>query len=111
MKKQITIHTEPCDLHTPVIVRRDNYLRSCQYGEFQDGPYFLESELVDALNSFVPYTDTSRIDILESLKFEIQRVAHGWYVINDVGEEVFTETVFTTWREAADAVIDQYNNQ
>ena len=112
MKKQITVHTEPCDPHTAVIVRNKYGIQFCQYGEVGEGAYFLEHELADVLKSYIPYTDTDRIDLLEKLKFEINRLREGrYYVMNYEDEDVFPDVFFDTWREAADAVIDQYNNQ
>ena len=109
MKKQITVHTEPCDPHTPVIVRNKYGLQFCKYGEVGEGAYFLEHELVDVLKSYIPYTDTDRINLLEKLKFEINRVPSGYYVMDDDNEDVFPDVFFDTWREAMDAVIDQHN--
>jgi hypothetical protein len=112
MKQQITVHTEPCDPHTPVIVRNKYGIQFCKYGEVGEGAYFLEWELADVLKSYIPYTDTDRIDLLEKLKFEINRVPSGYYVMDDDNEDVFPgDLFFDTWREAMDAVIDQYNNQ
>jgi hypothetical protein len=122
MKKQITVHTEPCDPHTAVIVRNKYGIQFCQYGEVGEGAfcqygevgegaYFLEHELADVLKSYIPCTDTDRIDLMEKLKFEINRLRGGrYYVMNYEDEDVFPDVFFDTWREAADAVIDQYNN-
>lgn len=102
------VRTEPQDPYTKVIARHGLDLRVFQYGELGCGPYVLVSEIREALKK-AERTDTDRIDTLERLKFEIQylRDCKGWFVVNASGEEVFAgDTIFRTWREAADAVCD-----
>ena len=110
MKKSIIIHTEPCDPHTPVIVRNKYGLQFCKYGEIGEGAYFLEHELADALKSYIPHTDTDRINLLEKLNYEVKRLKSGYYILDDDNEEVFPDVFFDTWREAMDAVIDLHNH-